>query len=229
MMYIGGVNCNSGLTGVKQGLLIVGGQGNNPVLQSDGDAMVMVGPSNGVQLKYNAAGNTAQILLNSKVINVQYSQTITHEAPYTGDITEYAIGDPVFASGRVCKYIPVKDADGNTTGDEWSYTTTAMDCICEVKPEATIGEYVGICVAFVDSNNNYTTAADDNTKSILFATHGDSYFNVADSSKYKTGDVVLLDGSILADDTPITGRITKMIVGKVTGKINKTTIAVLKS
>ena len=64
--------------------------------------------------------------------------------------------------------------------------------------------------------------------SILFATHGDFYFNVVDSSKYKTGDIVLVDGTILADDTPITGRITKMIVGRVTGKINKTTIAVLK-
>ena len=166
--------------------------------------------------------------MNGKKVNLQYSQTVTHEAPYVGDISEYAIGDPVFASGRVCKYIPVRDADSNITGGEWSYTTTAMDCICELKPEGTVGEYVGICVAFVDSNNNYTTTPDNNTKSILFATHGDFYFNVADSSKYKTGDVLLLDGSILADDTPITGKIMKMIVGKVTGKVSKNTIAELK-
>ena len=172
--------------------------------------------------------NTAEFTCKVTAPNIQSSQTIIHEAPYTGDITEYAIGDPVFASGRVCKYVPVKDADGNITGGEWSYTTSAMDCICELKPEGQIGEFVGICVAFVDGNNNYTTTADDNTKSILFATHGDFYFNVADSSKYKTGDIVLVDGTILTDDTPITGKITKMIVGRVTGKINKTTIAVLK-
>ena len=137
------------------------------------------------------------------------SQTITHEAPYVGDADEYTIGDPVFASGRVCKY----DMDNNT----WLYQTGPTDCICEVKAEGTVGEYVGICVGFKEDQHT-----------LLFATHGDFYFNVADSSKYKTGDIVLVDGSVLADDTPITGKITKMIVGRVTGKINKTTIAVLR-
>ena len=43
MMYIGGVNCNAALTGVKQGLLIVSGAGN---------ALAMIGPANGFQLHY---------------------------------------------------------------------------------------------------------------------------------------------------------------------------------
>ena len=137
------------------------------------------------------------------------SQTITHEAPYVGDADEYTIGDPVFASGRVCKY----DMDNNT----WLYQTGPTDCICEVKAEGTVGEYVGICVGFKEDQHT-----------LIFATHGDYYFNVQDSSIYKTGDIVLVDGTILKDDTPITGKIMKMIVGKVTGKINKTTIAVLK-
>ena len=220
MMFIGGVNCNSGLTGVKQGLLVVGGQGNNPVLQSDGDAMVMVGPSNGFQLFYRASGNTAVFMMNGKTVNVQYSQTITHEAPFTGDVSEYSIGDPVFASGRVCQWDGVKS--------EWTYETNAMDCICEVKPEGTVGEYVGICVAFVDDENHYAAEPSANTKSLIFATHGDYYFNVADSSKYKIGDIILLDGSVLKDDMALTGKVMKMIVGKITGKINKTTVAVLK-
>ena len=91
------------------------------------------------------------------------------------------------------------------------------DCICEVKAEGTVGEYVGICVGFKEDQHT-----------LIFATHGDYYFNVQDSSIYKTGDIVLVDGTILKDDTPITGKIMKMIVGRVTGKINKTTIAVLK-
>ena len=103
-----------------------------------------------------------------------------------------------------------------------------MDCICELKPEGTISDFVGVCVAFVDAESNYTDTPDDNTISILFATHGDFYFNVTDSSKYKTGDIVLIDGTILSDDQPITGKINKMIVGRCTGKINKTTIAVLR-
>lgn len=137
------------------------------------------------------------------------SQTITHEAPYVGEADEYTIGDPVFATGRVCKYDRVTN--------EWITETGPTDCICEVKPEGTVGEYMGICVGF-----------NENTKSLIFATHGDYYFNVADSSKYKVGDIILLDGTVLKDDMALTGKIMKMIVGKITGKINKTTIAVLK-
>lgn len=137
------------------------------------------------------------------------SQTITHEAPYVGEPDEYSIGDPVFASGRVCKF--------DMMNNEWTTETGATDCICEVKPEGTVGEYMGICVGF-----------NENTKSLIFATHGDYYFNVADSSKYKIGDIILLDGSVLKDDMALTGKVMKMIVGKITGKINKTTVAVLK-
>ena len=137
------------------------------------------------------------------------SQTITHEAPYVGEAEEYTVGDPVFASGRVCKY--------DMATNEWITETGPTDCICEVKPEGTVGEYMGICVGF-----------NENTKSLIFATHGDYYFNVADSSKYKIGDIILLDGSVLKDDMALTGKVMKMIVGKITGKINKTTVAVLK-
>ena len=144
-----------------------------------------------------------------KLQTAQASQTITHEAPYVGEPDEYTVGDPVFASGRVCKF--------DMMNNEWTTETGATDCICEVKPEGTVGEYMGICVGF-----------NENTKSLIFATHGDYYFNVADSSKYKIGDIILLDGSVLKDDMALTGKVMKMVVGKITGKINKTTVAVLK-
>ena len=76
--------------------------------------------------------------MNGKIVNIQYSQTVTHEAPFTGDINEYTIGDPVFCTCRVCKYVPVKDSEDNIIGGEGSYTTSAMDCICELKPEGTV-------------------------------------------------------------------------------------------
>ena len=132
-----------------------------------------------------------------------------HPLENVGEPDEYTVGDPVFASGRVCKY--------DMTTNEWTTETAATDCICEVKPEGTGGEYMGICVGF-----------NETTKSLIFATHGDYYFNVADSSKYKIGDIILLDGSVLKDDMALTGKVMKMIVGKITGKINKTTVAVLK-
>ena len=155
------------------------------------------------------ANNTAEFTCKVSAPNISSSQTITHEAPYVGEADEYTVGDPVFASGRVCRY--------DMTTNEWTTETAATDCICEVKPEGTVGEYMGICVGF-----------NENTKSLIFATHGDYYFNVADSSKYKIGDIILLDGSVLKDDMALTGKVMKMIVGKITGKINKTTVAVLK-
>ena len=130
------------------------------------DALLDVGPGNGFRFHWDNAKSSAIMYMNGKTVNIQYSQTITHEAPYTGDITEYAIGDPVFASGRVCKYISVKDTDGNITGGEWSYTTSAMDCICELKPEGQIGEFVGICVAFVDNEGKFTNEQNERRKYI---------------------------------------------------------------
>ena len=155
------------------------------------------------------ANNTAEFTCKVSAPNISSSQTITHEAPYVGEPDEYTVGDPVFASGRVCRY--------DMTTNEWTTETGPTDCICEVKPEGTVGEYMGICVGF-----------NENTKSLIFATHGDYYFNVADSSKYKIGDIILLDGSVLKDDMALTGKVMKMVVGKITGKINKTTVAVLK-
>ena len=178
-------------------------------------------PDNGQAVEFKAIiGQPATFFMNGQQVNIQASQTITHEAPFTGEIMEYTIGDPVFATGSVCSY--------DSTTKEWSRDTKSFDCICEVKPEGTVGEFVGICVAFVDKNNKYTTEYSDNVKSLLFATHGDYYFNVAESSKYKVGDIILLDGSVLKDDMALTGKVMKMIVGRVTAKINKTTVAVLK-
>ena len=111
---------------------------------------------------------------DGKTVNVQYSQTITHEAPFTGEATDYAIGDPVFASGRVCQWKPNAEGDGG----EWTYTTTPIDCICELKPEGQLSEFVGVCVAFVGSDGTYKNEPDGDTNSLLFATHGDFYFNV---------------------------------------------------
>ena len=165
--------------------------------------------SMGDNYKYKLIKYITRYRYNLNITQTQASQTITHEAPFTGEADEYSVGDPVFATGRACKY--------DRSSNEWTYETGPTDCICEVKPEGTVGEYVGICVGF-----------NENTKSLIFATGGDYYFNVADSSKYKIGDVILLDGTVLKDEMALTGKVMKMIVGRVTAKINKCTVAVLK-
>ena len=157
---------------------------------------------------------------DGKTVNVQYSQTVTHEAPFTGDASDYAIGDPVFASGRVCRWL--------TGSNEWSYSTGPMDCICELKPEGLLSEFVGVCVAFVGGDGSYKNEPDADTKSLLFATHGDFYFNVDDASRYKTGDIIMLDHNVVTDDMVVTGKVLQSIVGRVTGKINRTTVAVIR-
>ena len=218
-LIVGGKSVIHNFTNGYQSILSVGGEITvEPSNQRD--SILTVGSANGFRFTYDGYNESSTMMMNGKTVNVQYSQTITHEAPFTGEITEYSIGDPVFASGRVCKW--------NTSKKEWTYETGPMDCICEVKPEGTVGEYVGICVAFVDNEGRFTNEQNENIVSILFATHGDYYFNVADSSKYKIGDVILLDGTVLKDDMALTGKVMKMIVGKVTAKINKTTVAVMK-
>ena len=152
VIICGGFGNNVQLNQAYQGVLVIGGHNNGVTLQNKLDALLDVGPGKGFRFHWDNPTSKATMYMNGKTVNIQYSQTITHEAPYAGDITEYAIGDPVFATGRVCKYVPVKDADGNITGGEWSYTTSAMDCICELKPEGQIGEFVGIWTAYVSLN-----------------------------------------------------------------------------
>ena len=100
----------------------------------------------------------------------------------------------------------------------WDNALAPTDCICSVKNTGDYSTFVGICVK---------VNPDENT--IKFATHGDFFFTVDDSSLYRIGDTVLFDGMILSPDIPITNKIRKSIVGEVTAKIDSTTLAVFKA
>ena len=50
-----------------------------------------------------------------------------------------------------------------------------------------------------------------------------------DTSKYKIGDTVLYDGSIIDDDVPITNKIIKSTIGSITGIINEHYVSDFKS
>ena len=136
------------------------------------------------------------------------SQTVTHDTVPEEDINNYQIGRPVFLTGnaymnRNNKWIPSMNAP--------------TDCICGVKTSGTWKEYVGV-VTNVDKVNNM----------VEFATHGDFYFTVDDSSKYKIGDTILYDGRILNDDMMINNKMIRMTVGVISAKINATTLAVFR-
>jgi hypothetical protein len=90
-----------------------------------------------------------------------------------------------------------------------------------VKSKGTAREYLGICCGKFHRGDK--TIGQD---TIEFSSHGDCYFKVNDSANYEIGDIVLIDKTILGEDVILTGLIKRMIVGKVTAKIDKNMIAV---
>ncbi|KAK8844374.1 hypothetical protein M9Y10_024231 [Tritrichomonas musculus] len=144
--------------------------------------------------------------------NLKPSTTITHYCPIEAgeEITDFKVGKPVFLSGHVYKRVNGKWVS--------STATDSTDCICSVIVDGSYKEFVGVI-----------TSVDESNGCITFATHGDMLFTVDDANLYQIGDVILFNGKILDEDYAMTLRIQQSIVGKVTGKINETTLAVFRS
>ena len=176
--------------------------------------LVMHHASDGIEMCVRPDLGTAYIKIQGKNVvtedQVQLSHTITHNAPAEESIESYVIGKPCFLSGNVYKY--------DYTSESWSTQTDSTNCICSVKTEGTYKEFVGII-----------TSIDESKNTITFATHGDFYMWVNDSTKYAIGQTILYNGIVLSDDSPINNKIVKMTVGTITAKIDKHTIAVFKT
>ena len=99
-----------------------------------------------------------------------------------------------------------------------------IDCISSVKHIGTWREYLGICVG------KYKTRVGLEENEITFASHGDFMVKY---SKCSVGDTLYVtdDGNIniLNDETPLTLKIQRQIIGIVTEKINDEYCAVFKS
>ena len=155
----------------------------------------------------------------------QLNTTITHNAPLEECLDIFELGCPVFMSGEVYNL-----KNGNYTKE-----TNTIDCIPSVKSSGTYKEFLGIVVNKHKSGDKVKIGdvmkkdVIINQDTIDFATHGDYYFRVDDSRKYKTGDAVLYDGSIVDDDVPITNKIIKSTIGSITGIINEHYVSVFKS
>ncbi len=147
----------------------------------------------------------------SGTVTQNASTTITHYCPIEddNDLTSYEVGEPVFMTGHVYKY--VDDAFVQSTVDD------STDCICSVKPSGIWKEFVGI-----------VTSIDEDAKCLKFATHGDYIFHVTDSSKYEIGDMICYDGSVISDDDIPTFKLMISNVGRVTAIIDDEHIAVFK-
>ena len=185
-----------------------------------------VTPSTSGLTLYTDTSNYAHIFANGKDIlpnipsnPVQTSQTITHEAPFTSSIENYSLRKPIYATGKVKSF--------NKESSTWTNAITNIDCICELKPSGTPDEFVGILVAYVNQNGIYTQSS-TNARALLFATHGDFLFDVPSTENINVGNTVLIDGTVVNNDTPLTVKILKRIVGRVTKVIDHHTLAVFK-
>ena len=161
---------------------------------------------------------------NTETINY----TVTHNAPLSNPLSSFEVGKPVYSSGAVfhlnresCMYE--------------SGTVDSINCIPSVKSTGTYKTYLGICTAIhpagskIEVGDVIKSDAQLVQDTIDFATHGDFIFKVADSSRYRLGDTVLFDGSVIDDEALLNRRIQKSIVGDVTAIIDSTTISVFKT
>ena len=193
-------------------------------VDSNSDATMML---NGINV-YDTL-NTFESTTNNLQNTVQASRTVTHEAPFTGNVTDYEIGVPAFATGVV------KSFDFST--NSWVTTTNSTNCITEVKLEGNSSTFVGIIVGYVteDGERIYNehdlniTMKSKTVRSILFASHGDFYFKVNDSSKYNIGDTVTINGTVVDNEIVLTQDIKNQIIGTCTAKVNDRMIAIFRS
>jgi hypothetical protein len=141
--------------------------------------------------------------------------TITHNAPLGHGMTldHFGVGEPVYMTGSVFKF-----NEGTRLYDS---TTGPTDCISSVKNTGGPREFLGVCCQKVPLGMKNI-----GQDTFEFATHGDVYVRVEDSTAYEIGDVILMDKSILGEDIVITGLIRRMIIGKVAAKIDGKTLAV---
>ena len=156
---------------------------------------------------------------NTSLVNP--STTITHKAPIDESLTQedFEIGKPVYMTGKV--YVKESSETGWKRSDS---IDDAIDCISSVKHTGTWREYLGICVG------KYKTRVGLEENEINFASHGDFMVKY---SKCNVGDTLYVtdDGNInvLNDETLLTLKIQRQIIGLVTEKINDEYCAVFKS
>ena len=109
----------------------------------------------------------------------QLNTTITHNAPLEQCLDNFELGCPVFMSGEVYNL-----KNGNYTKE-----TNTIDCIPSVKSTGTYKEFLGIVVNKHKSGDKVKIGdvmkkdVIINQETVDFATHGDYYFRVDDSSK----------------------------------------------
>ena len=175
-----------------------------------------------INIKNKNTNITYRIALSysNYVINISYSQTITHLSPVMNenDFEEIVIGSPVFADGNTY----LVSEDGLFVQ---SSVNDTKDCVPGSTHTGTYKTFIGICVckyAIGDKKEigtMMTTEFEFKQNCIEFATHGDFLFKIPSdhqASEYTVGDTITFEGNIIDDEISITNRTIKSTIGTVT-------------
>ena len=201
--------------GTGNNATLSGGSNNSISLTNENTNIVIKAGESYMNISNRDVTYKGQSLINP-------SATITHKAPIDESLTQdnFELGKPVYMTGNVY----VKDKSGETGWKHSESIDDVIDCISSVKHTGTWREYLGICVG------KYKTRVGLEENEITFASHGDFMVKY---SKCNVGDTLYVtdDGNInvLNDETPLTLKIQRQIVGLVTEKINDEYCAVFKS
>lgn len=144
------------------------------------------------------------------------SNTIEH-LTLTKD-SNVKVGYPVFITGEIVG----KDLN--------SLLITSKDCVPLIKSTGDYQSFVGVCTEVNATHHRQTTTTINGQVYAYtrYATHGDFLFHVDDSSKYKVGDIIKFDGSIIDIEENVTYKNMKSMVGTVTAIKDATTVAIFR-
>ena len=162
--------------------------------------------------------NSVQTLLSTKMAEIEsnVSMTIQH-LTLTAD-PNMKVGCPVFFTGEI-------------VGKNFSpITLSSTDCVPIVKTTGDWTQFVGICTEVDVSYYGRTSQKYKGVEHayIRFATHGDFQMAVEDSSKYKIGDLITYDSSIVDTSAPLDYKTMFSIVGSVSAIVKNNSVAIFR-
>ena len=167
-----------------------------------------------VKFKYQ----NQQTLLSTKISDIEsnISMTIQH-LTLTAD-PNMKVGCPVFFTGEI-------------VGKNFSpITLSSTDCVPIVKTTGDWTQFAGICTEVDVKYYGRTTQKYKGIEHayIRFATHGDFQMAVDDSSKYKVGDLITYDGTIVDTSAPLDYKTMFSIVGSISSIVNNNSVAIFR-
>ena len=162
--------------------------------------------------------NMTDVLLSEKISALDSSQNMTVQHLTLTSDPNVCVGYPVFYTGEI-------------TGKNFSpIIITSTDCVPIVKATGEWNTFAGICTEVDASYNNKTSMKYKGKDHVFirFATHGDFQMAVNDSSKYKVGDLITYDGSIVDTSTPLDYKTMMSIVGTVSAIVKNNSVAIFR-